>query len=170
MLEHIKCSPHNLCASPTIVVKFIFHVCSCIFQYGLISCYELKKPFLTLHSPKWNVLQCPDVLCIHNTLSKWLFWWCLLMLTRKCDDSVLMWDCVASLTRHSATKGIVIAMICTFFDAFNVPVFWPILVMYFIMLFCITMKRQIKVKKTDWHIHYMHCVHWQCGCTGVTAV
>ncbi|KAL4622574.1 protein RER1 [Arapaima gigas] len=45
---------------------------------------------------------------------------------------------------HSATKGIIIAMICTFFDAFNVPVFWPILVMYFIMLFCITMKRQIK--------------------------
>ncbi|CAL9702772.1 unnamed protein product [Knipowitschia caucasica] len=45
---------------------------------------------------------------------------------------------------HSATKGIAIAMICTFFEAFNVPVFWPILVMYFIMLFCITMKRQIK--------------------------
>lgn len=39
-------------------------------------------------------------------------------------------------------------MICTFFEAFNVPVFWPILVMYFIMLFCITMKRQIKVKIT----------------------
>ncbi|XP_018083345.1 protein RER1 isoform X2 [Xenopus laevis] len=45
---------------------------------------------------------------------------------------------------HSATKGVVVAMGCTFFDAFNVPVFWPILVMYFIMLFCITMKRQIK--------------------------
>ena len=29
---------------------------------------------------------------------------------------------------------------------FNIPVFWPILVMYFITLFCITMKRQIKVK------------------------
>lgn len=52
--------------------------------------------------------------------------------------------------RHSATKGVVIAMVCTFFDAFNVPVFWPILVMYFIMLFCITMKRQIKVR---------HCTH-----------
>lgn len=52
---------------------------------------------------------------------------------------------VASLCRHSATKGIVIAMVCTFFEVFNVPVFWPILVMYFIMLFCITMKRQIKV-------------------------
>uniref|UniRef100_A0A3B3SNU8 Protein RER1 n=1 Tax=Paramormyrops kingsleyae TaxID=1676925 RepID=A0A3B3SNU8_9TELE len=46
--------------------------------------------------------------------------------------------------RYSATKGVVIAMVCTFFDAFNVPVFWPILVIYFIMLFCITMKRQIK--------------------------
>lgn len=52
---------------------------------------------------------------------------------------------VVSLCRHSATKGIVIAMVCTFFEVFNVPVFWPILVMYFIMLFCITMKRQIKV-------------------------
>uniref|UniRef100_A0ABI7Z3E1 Protein RER1 n=10 Tax=Carnivora TaxID=33554 RepID=A0ABI7Z3E1_FELCA len=45
---------------------------------------------------------------------------------------------------HAATKGILVAMACTFFEAFNVPVFWPILVMYFIMLFCITMKRQIK--------------------------
>lgn len=52
---------------------------------------------------------------------------------------------ILSLCRHSATKGIVIAMVCTFFEVFNVPVFWPILVMYFIMLFCITMKRQIKV-------------------------
>lgn len=50
--------------------------------------------------------------------------------------------------RHAATKGILVAMVCTFFEAFNVPVFWPILVMYFIMLFCITMKRQIKVKIT----------------------
>lgn len=48
-------------------------------------------------------------------------------------------------SRHAATKGILVAMVCTFFEAFNVPVFWPILVMYFIMLFCITMKRQIKV-------------------------
>eukprot|EP00069_Balaena_mysticetus_P014333 bmy_22294T0 len=45
---------------------------------------------------------------------------------------------------HAATKGILVATVCTFFEAFNVPVFWPILVMYFIMLFCITMKRQIK--------------------------
>merc|ERR1712018_654249 len=35
-------------------------------------------------------------------------------------------------------------MTCTFFEALNIPVFWPILVMYFIILFTITMKRQIK--------------------------
>ncbi|XP_070561897.1 protein RER1-like [Ptychodera flava] len=45
---------------------------------------------------------------------------------------------------YSATKAIVIAFVCTFFEVFNVPVFWPILVVYFITLFCITMKRQIK--------------------------
>merc|ERR1719187_923255 len=42
---------------------------------------------------------------------------------------------------YSATKATVIAFVCTFF---NFSVFWPILVMYFITLFCITMKRQIK--------------------------
>lgn len=46
---------------------------------------------------------------------------------------------------YSATKATVIAFGCTFFELFNIPVFWPILVMYFITLFCITMKRQIKV-------------------------
>eukprot|EP00794_Sanderia_malayensis_P015173 gene15173-16732_t len=45
---------------------------------------------------------------------------------------------------HSSMKAILIALFCTFFEAFNVPVFWPILVMYFIILFVITMKRQIK--------------------------
>ncbi|TRY79926.1 hypothetical protein TCAL_07066 [Tigriopus californicus] len=45
---------------------------------------------------------------------------------------------------YSATKATVIAFVCTFFQFFNIPVFWPILVMYFITLFCITMKRQIK--------------------------
>jgi hypothetical protein len=45
---------------------------------------------------------------------------------------------------YSATKSTVIAFTCTFFEFFNIPVFWPILVMYFITLFCVTMKRQIK--------------------------
>ncbi|KAJ8968664.1 hypothetical protein NQ317_009740 [Molorchus minor] len=45
---------------------------------------------------------------------------------------------------YSVTKSTVIGVVCTFFDCFNIPVFWPILVMYFITLFCITMKRQIR--------------------------
>jgi hypothetical protein len=45
---------------------------------------------------------------------------------------------------YSFTKAIIFAMICTFFEALNIPVFWPILVMYFIILFTLTMKRQIK--------------------------
>lgn len=48
---------------------------------------------------------------------------------------------------YSASKATLIAFICTFFEFFNIPVFWPILVMYFITLFCITMKRQIKVRE-----------------------
>ena len=32
----------------------------------------------------------------------------------------------------------------TFFELFDVPVFWPILLLYFIVLFVITMKRQIR--------------------------
>lgn len=46
---------------------------------------------------------------------------------------------------YAISKSTVIGIFCTFFDVFNIPVFWPILVMYFITLFCITMKRQIKV-------------------------
>lgn len=46
---------------------------------------------------------------------------------------------------YAISKSTVIGITCTFFEVFNIPVFWPILVMYFITLFCITMKRQIKV-------------------------
>ncbi|XP_043464718.1 protein RER1 [Leptopilina heterotoma] len=45
---------------------------------------------------------------------------------------------------HAVSVSTISAIFLTFFDMFNIPVFWPILVMYFITLFCITMKRQIK--------------------------
>lgn len=45
---------------------------------------------------------------------------------------------------HSATRAIVIGFFCTWFDAFDIPVFWPVLVIYWIMLFCLTMRRQIQ--------------------------
>lgn len=45
---------------------------------------------------------------------------------------------------YTAYKSLVISICCTFFDMFDIPVFWPILVMYFITLFVVTMKRQIR--------------------------
>jgi len=45
---------------------------------------------------------------------------------------------------YSGSKAFLIAFTCTFFEMFNIPVFWPILVMYFCILFVLTMKRQIK--------------------------
>lgn len=39
-----------------------------------------------------------------------------------------------------ATRAIVISFACTWFEIFNVPVFWPVLVMYWIILFVLTSK------------------------------
>ena len=41
-------------------------------------------------------------------------------------------------------QGIVTAFFMTFFSFFNIPVFWPILVCYFLALFVMTMRRQIQ--------------------------
>ena len=43
----------------------------------------------------------------------------------------------------ACTRGVVTALLMTFFSVFDVPVFWPILLMYFGVLFFMTMKRQI---------------------------
>ncbi|OAF64449.1 hypothetical protein A3Q56_07840 [Intoshia linei] len=42
-----------------------------------------------------------------------------------------------------STMAVVIGYICTFIPFFNIPVFWPILLIYFCILFTVTMKRQI---------------------------
>eukprot|EP01039_Chlorochromonas_danica_P008196 gene8196-9041_t len=44
---------------------------------------------------------------------------------------------------YTCTRATLIALVMTFFTVFDVPVFWPILLLYFIVLFFITMKRQI---------------------------
>jgi Rer1 family len=41
-------------------------------------------------------------------------------------------------------KGVGTSFIMTFFSMFDVPVFWPILLLYFFVLFFLTMKRQIE--------------------------
>jgi hypothetical protein len=45
---------------------------------------------------------------------------------------------------YTTFKSLVISIACTLFQVFDIPVFWPILVMYFITLFLVTMKRQIR--------------------------
>ncbi|KAL2123915.1 hypothetical protein VTJ04DRAFT_280 [Mycothermus thermophilus] len=45
---------------------------------------------------------------------------------------------------HAASRAIVISFVCSWFEIFNVPVFWPVLVMYWFMLFILTMRKQIQ--------------------------
>ncbi|KAL5753032.1 hypothetical protein ACOSP7_023207 [Xanthoceras sorbifolium] len=44
---------------------------------------------------------------------------------------------------YCITKAFCIAFVMTFFSAFDVPVFWPILLFYWLMLFTLTMRKQI---------------------------
>jgi len=45
---------------------------------------------------------------------------------------------------YSATRAIVIAIVATFTELTDVPVFWPVLVVYWFILFTLTMRRQIQ--------------------------
>jgi len=48
---------------------------------------------------------------------------------------------------YSCFRALLVALTMTFFNIFNVPVFWPILLVYFIVLFILTLKRQIEHMK-----------------------
>ena len=58
---------------------------------------------------------------------------------------------------YASVRAVVIAFCMTFFSIFDIPVFWPILLLYFIALFFLTMKRQIK------HMIKHRYVPWSCG-------
>ncbi|KAJ3679126.1 hypothetical protein LUZ60_017137 [Juncus effusus] len=45
---------------------------------------------------------------------------------------------------YALTKGFCIAFLMTFFGIFDIPVFWPILVVYFCALAFMTLKRQVQ--------------------------
>lgn len=45
---------------------------------------------------------------------------------------------------YNGIRAILVSLFMSFFNIFNIPVFWPILVIYFIILFALTMKRQIQ--------------------------
>ncbi|PVU92998.1 hypothetical protein BB561_003503 [Smittium simulii] len=44
---------------------------------------------------------------------------------------------------YHSTVATSISFFCTFFSAFDVPVFWPVLLFYWVFLFVLTMRRQI---------------------------
>jgi hypothetical protein len=50
--------------------------------------------------------------------------------------------------RLSTTRATLIAIFCSISSIFDVPVYWPILVMYFFVLFFLTMRRQIQSVST----------------------
>ncbi|KAG2768953.1 hypothetical protein PC129_g15587 [Phytophthora cactorum] len=58
---------------------------------------------------------------------------------------------------YSTFKATVVSLLMTLSSAFDVPVFWPILLIYFIVLFALTMKRQIK------HMWKHNYVPWDHG-------
>lgn len=45
---------------------------------------------------------------------------------------------------YNATRAAAVGFVTTWFSVFDVPVFWPILLIYFIVLFALTMRRQIQ--------------------------
>ncbi|KAL1343815.1 hypothetical protein AAHE18_08G004800 [Arachis hypogaea] len=57
----------------------------------------------------------------------------------------------------SITKAVCYAFLMTFISVLDVPVFWPILLCYWIVLFILTMKRQImhmiKYKYVPFNLH-----------------
>eukprot|EP01126_Amoeba_proteus_P045886 TRINITY_DN5161_c0_g1_i1.p1 TRINITY_DN5161_c0_g1~~TRINITY_DN5161_c0_g1_i1.p1 ORF type:complete len:107 (+),score=15.61 TRINITY_DN5161_c0_g1_i1:496-816(+) len=45
---------------------------------------------------------------------------------------------------HQATRALLLSVLCTFSSAFDVPVFWPILLVYFCTLFMLNMKVRVQ--------------------------
>lgn len=45
---------------------------------------------------------------------------------------------------YNSTWATALALFCTIFSAFDIPVFWPILLFYFILLSVMTLRRQIE--------------------------
>jgi len=126
----------------TVVLTVLFDLRIFLLQGWYIPCYALKiyhlNLFLAFLTPKID----PAILAAaedngdgdglelptrHNDefrpftrrLPEWIFW-------------------------KKATRALFIVFPFTCFDIFNWPVFWPLLVVYFIVLFCVTMKRHIK--------------------------
>lgn len=63
---------------------------------------------------------------------------------------------------HSSVNAVLVALFMTFFSMFDVPVFWPILLIYFIVLLVMTLRKQIA------HMYKHKYVPWSFGKTKYT--
>jgi len=73
-------------------------------------------------------------------LPEWNFWYASYSLVFQ----PVFADSWYSNFRLSAMRATVLAFVTSWFSMFDVPVFWPILVLYFCVLFALTMRRQIQ--------------------------
>eukprot|EP01147_Barroeca_monosierra_P005333 gene5333-8854_t len=55
-----------------------------------------------------------------------------------------------------AQRAIFVAFAATFFKVFDVPVFWPILVLYFLLLFAVSMKQRIAATPSIDKLNVLH--------------
>ncbi len=74
-----------------------------------------------------------------------------------CGLVILTRPALYSCCRYALTKAFCVAFVLTFFSIFDVPVFWPILLLYWVVLFVLTMKRQIR------HMIKYHYVPFSLG-------
>jgi hypothetical protein len=51
---------------------------------------------------------------------------------------------------YSSTRAIAIGFLCTWFGVFDVPVFWPVLVVYWLILFCLTSEFLSELRLPPW--------------------
>lgn len=126
----------------TVVLTCLFDLRIYLLQGWYIPCYALKMYHLNLFLAFLTPKDDPAILAAeaeaeeneglelptrHNDefrpftrrLPEWIFW-------------------------KKATRAVFIMFPFTCFEIFNPEVFWPFLVVYFIILFCVTMKRHIK--------------------------
>ena len=61
---------------------------------------------------------------------------------------------------HSATRAIAIAFVCSWLAVFDIPVFWPVLVVYWIILFVLTSMFPLSVGlRYNIRIFFFGCGH-----------
>lgn len=71
---------------------------------------------------------------------------------------------------HSATRAVCIAFACSWSEIFNLPVFWPVLVVYWLILVFLTMRRQIQSMIKYRYVELLSREEFRLACLVLTPV